>query len=94
MGVSRLDVRQEDLYTEPERSKYSTYPNMRNCLASIGIPRGVFWKRMLLGGYKEMYIVSPESSPESSPDNSRHVTPASTLPTEGVPNGTANVNGA
>ena len=75
-------MRTEDLYNEPERSHYSKYPNMKNCLASIGLPRGVYWKRMLLGGYKELFILSPESSPENSPENSQHTTPSSTFPRE------------
>jgi hypothetical protein len=78
-GSSRIDVRTEDLYNEPQRSEYAKYPNMKSCLASIGIPRDVYWKRLLLGQYKELYIVSPESSPESSPANSQQTTPSNTF---------------
>jgi hypothetical protein len=81
-GKSRIDVRTEDLYNEPERSTYSKYPNMKSCLASIGIPSRVYWKRLLLNQYKELFIVSPESSPENSPENSQNTTPSSTFAPE------------
>jgi len=81
-GKSRIDVRTEDLYNEPERTSYAKYPNMKNCLASVGIPSGVFWKRLLLGQYKELFIVSPESSPDNSPEQSQNTSPSSTFGTE------------
>ncbi|KAF2101932.1 hypothetical protein NA57DRAFT_53874 [Rhizodiscina lignyota] len=81
-GKSRIDVRTEDLYNEPERTSYSKYPNMKNCLASIGIPSKVYWKRMFTNQYKELFIISPESSPENSPENSQNTTPSSTFAPE------------
>jgi hypothetical protein len=78
----------EDLFCEPERTAYSKYPSSKNSLASIGLPRVVYWKRLLFNQFPDLYIVSPVSSPESSlnnsPENSQHVTPSSTFGREGV----------
>jgi len=70
-GKSRLQIHQEDLYPEQlrEREEYVELPNAKNNLASILIPRLVYWGRLLGGKYKNLYIVSP-SSPSNSPNNS------------------------
>ncbi|KAF1983567.1 hypothetical protein K402DRAFT_448145 [Aulographum hederae CBS 113979] len=85
-GNSRIEVKQEDLYNEPERSIYNQqgYPNMKNSLASIGLPSPVYWKRLLFNQFQDLYIVSPESSPNSSPESSQHVSPSNTFPREGA----------
>jgi hypothetical protein len=75
-------VHTQDLYNEPERTSYSKYPNMKNCLASVGIPSNVYWKRLFTNQYKELFIVSPESSPENSPEQSQNTSPSSTFPAE------------
>jgi hypothetical protein len=52
---------------------------MRLTLALITLPPTVFFKR-LLGKYKELYIVTPDSSSENSPETSQRISPNSTLP--------------
>jgi len=78
-GNSRIEVRAEDLYNEPERTAYQQYPNIKNSLASIGLPSVVYWKRLLLNQFKDLYIVSPESSPDASPEASQHTSPTNTF---------------
>jgi hypothetical protein len=79
-GNSRIEVRQEDLYNDSEKKKYAKYPNSSNSLANIGLPRLVYWKRLLLNEFQDLYIVSPESSPENSPASSQHVSPVASYP--------------
>lgn len=83
---SRVDLRMEDLWTEQERELYSKYPSSKNSLASVGLPTGVYMKRLVFGSYPDLYIVSPVSSPESSlnnsPEQSQQVSPQSTFPKE------------
>jgi hypothetical protein len=92
-GNSRLDVRMEDLFCEPERTAYAKYPSSKNSLANIGLPSRVYWKRLLFNEFPDLYIVSPVSSPENSlnnsPESSQHVTPANTFGKDGKrnPNG-------
>ncbi|KAK3078840.1 hypothetical protein LTS18_006494 [Coniosporium uncinatum] len=76
-GNSRIDVKTEDLFNDPERSTYqrAAYPNMKSNLASIGLPRIVYWKRLLLNQFEDLYIVSPESTPSNSPESSQHSSP-------------------
>jgi len=82
-GNSRIEVKTEDLYNEPERSAYQKYPNSKNSLASVGLPRAVYWKRLLLNQFQDLYIVSPDSSPNSSlngsPESSHHCSPSHTF---------------
>ncbi|KAF2403223.1 hypothetical protein EJ06DRAFT_323113 [Trichodelitschia bisporula] len=78
-GYSRITVQQGDLYPEKERDKYAEYPSYKMSLACITLPRLVYWKRLVFNQYKDLYIVSPESSPESSPQNSAHNSPQSTF---------------
>ncbi|KAF2084112.1 hypothetical protein K490DRAFT_16993, partial [Saccharata proteae CBS 121410] len=82
-GDSRVEVKTEDLYNEPERSEYQKYPNFRNSLANIGLPSSVYWKRLLFNQFQDLYIVSPESSPASSLNNSmessQRLSPSSTF---------------
>lgn len=75
---SRVDVRHGDLYPEKERCKVIDKPNYKSNVASIGLPFGVRMKRLLFDQYKDLYIVSPDSSPENSPENSAHTTPSNT----------------
>jgi len=42
------------------------------------LPFGVRVKRLLFDQYKDLYIVSPESTPESSPISSKHTSPSQT----------------
>lgn len=83
-GTSRLEVQTRDLFNEPERTQYAHYPNSKCSLASVGLPRGVYWRRLLLGHFEDLYILSPDSSPNSSTQNSSggnspdHQTPSST----------------
>jgi hypothetical protein len=81
-GNSHVEVHQGDLFPEPERKKYKDWPNMHASLAAIRLPPAVHWKRML-GRFREMYIVSPDSSPatspEDSPESSKHVSPNCTF---------------
>ncbi|KAF2834838.1 hypothetical protein M501DRAFT_999862 [Patellaria atrata CBS 101060] len=79
-GNSRIEVKTEDLYNEPEKSAYQKFPNAKNSLASIGLPSVVYWKRLLLNEYQDLYIISPESSPSTTPESSQHVSPSSTFP--------------
>ncbi|KAJ9659011.1 hypothetical protein H2201_007533 [Coniosporium apollinis] len=78
-GNSRIEVKTEDLYNEPERSAYQKFPNSKNSLASVGLPRAVYWKRLLLNQFQDLYIVSPESSPNSSPESSQNCSPSHTF---------------
>jgi len=87
-GNSRIEVRTEDLYNEPERSAYQRFPNAKNSLASIGLPSAVYWKRLLFNQYPDLYIVSPDSSPENSPESSQHVSPSNTFPKGNEPSHT------
>lgn len=72
-GKSRLQIHQEDLYPESckEREEYVELPNAKNNLASIILPRLAYYGRLLMGRYKNLYIVSP-SSPNSSPESSQY----------------------
>ncbi|KAF2759918.1 hypothetical protein EJ05DRAFT_314766 [Pseudovirgaria hyperparasitica] len=85
-GDSRVDIRMEDLWTEEERALYCDKPTAKNSVASVGLPRIAYYKRLLLNSYPELYIVSPASSPNSSantsPESSQHVSPQSTFPKE------------
>jgi hypothetical protein len=69
-GDSSIEVRHGDLYPEPQRELFKEFPNMKLSLSSIRLPRSVYWKR-ILGQFKNLYIISPESSPNSSPENSQ-----------------------
>jgi hypothetical protein len=69
-GNSSVEVQHGDLFPEPLRSRLAHLPNMKLSLSAITLPRSVYWKR-ILGQYKELYIVSPESSPSTSPENSQ-----------------------
>jgi hypothetical protein len=77
-GNSRVEVRHGDLYPEKDRSRFIDKPNYKSNVASVGLPFTVRMKRLLFDQYKDLYIVSPDSSPENSPENSAHTTPSST----------------
>lgn len=61
-GTSRLNIQVRDLLNEPDRTLHSGRPNQSSSIANAGLPRGVWWRRLLLGEYKELFILSPESS--------------------------------
>ncbi|KAI9727296.1 MAG: hypothetical protein M1828_006915 [Chrysothrix sp. TS-e1954] len=83
-GTSRLDIKTCDLWTEPERTAYHRFPNAKSSVASVGLPRGVYWRRMFFGHFQDLYILSPESSPSSSvaasPDNTTDSSPDGPTP--------------
>jgi len=78
-GNSSMEVQQGDLFPERERRSYERWPNMRASLAAVSLPPPVRWKRMLLGRFRELYIVSPDASPQSSPEASQNVSPQDTF---------------
>jgi hypothetical protein len=79
-ATSYLDVKRHDLYLPDEKQQYAKLPNFNSNLASIKVPSLAYWFRLFLGGYSDLYIVSPESSPNSSvaDDDSRRTSPTST----------------
>jgi hypothetical protein len=78
-GNSSMEVQQGDLFPERERASYERWPSMRASLAAVSLPRPVRWKRMLLGRFRDMYIISPDGSPQSSPEASQNVSPQDTF---------------
>jgi hypothetical protein len=78
-GNSTMEVHQGDLFPERDRPSCESWPNMRASLSSVRLPRSVSWKRLLLGRFREMYIVSPDASPQSSPEASQSVSPQDTF---------------
>src|SRR3978361_1119371 len=79
-GDSRVEVHHGDLLPAAERANLPDWPSLKLNLASISLPRGAYFKR-LLGQCKELYVVSPESSPTNSPENSQQISPNSTFRT-------------
>jgi hypothetical protein len=69
-GASRVEIKTRDLFSGPEQQLYKDLPNQSNALASCPIPRRVFWRRLFLGDFKDMYVLSPDSSRETSKANS------------------------
>ncbi|EOD49537.1 hypothetical protein GTA08_BOTSDO10873 [Neofusicoccum parvum] len=65
-GDSRVEVKREDLWNDEEKSVYSEFPNSKSGLASICLPRSVWFKRMLFNQFQDLYIVSPETTPNNS----------------------------
>ncbi|OJD30516.1 uncharacterized protein BKCO1_5900048 [Diplodia corticola] len=65
-GDSRVEVKREDLWNDEEKSTYSDFPNSKSGLASVCLPRSVWFKRMLFNQFQDLYIVSPETTPTSS----------------------------
>jgi hypothetical protein len=88
-----MEVQQGDLFPERERRSYERWPNMRASLAAVSLPPPVRWKRMLLGRFRELYIVSPDASPQSSPEASQSVSPQDTFPREGPDAGAGETQG-
>lgn len=82
-GASRVHVQTKDLWNSQERAKWSDLPNASSSVASVGLPRQVYWRRMMMGHFQTLYVVSPDHSPASSqnstPENSQHVSPANTF---------------
>lgn len=83
-GASRVHIQTKDLWNDAERKKWSDYPNASLSVASVGLPRTVYWRRMMMNEFRILYIVSPDHSPASSedpsPNSSQHVSPANTFP--------------
>lgn len=79
-GTAYVEIKRHDLYLPEEKELYADFPNYDSSLASIKVPTLAYWSRMFLGGYDELYIVSPESSPNSSiaDEDSRRTSPTST----------------
>ncbi|KAK7510024.1 uncharacterized protein IWZ02DRAFT_148906 [Phyllosticta citriasiana] len=69
-GDSRVEVKREDLWTDTEKSDFSYFPNSKSGLASICLPRSVWFKRLLFNQFPDLYIVSPETTPASSVNGS------------------------
>lgn len=66
-GDSRVEVKREDLWNDVEKSEYcEQYPNSKSGLASVCLPRSVWFKRMLFNQFQDLYIVSPETTPSGS----------------------------
>lgn len=61
-GTSRLDIQVRDLLNEPDRTLHAGRPNQTDSIANAGLPRSVWWKRLLFGEFKELFILSPDSS--------------------------------
>ncbi|TKA63801.1 hypothetical protein B0A49_06321 [Cryomyces minteri] len=76
---SCVEVLTEDLWNAHEQSLYHNYPNAKSSLASVCLPSKVYWSRLLLGQYPELYIVSPERSPETSPNASQESSRSNTF---------------
>lgn len=81
-GRSRIHIQNKDLWSPSERAKWSDMPSARLSIASVGLPRMVYIRRMM-GHFQTLYIVSPDHSPASSenttPESSQHPTPAHTF---------------
>ncbi|KAF2173587.1 hypothetical protein M409DRAFT_61934 [Zasmidium cellare ATCC 36951] len=77
---SYIDVKRHDLYLPEEKEQYSSLPNFDSSLASVKIPSQAYWSRLFLGGYDNLFIVSPETSPNSSvaSGDSKRSSPTST----------------
>lgn len=77
---SYVDVKRHDLYLPEEKELYGSLPNFDSSLASVKIPSQAYWSRLFLGGYDNLFIVSPETSPASSTasDDSKRSSPTST----------------
>lgn len=82
-GASRINLKTKDLWTIQERNSWGTLPNAQLSVASVGLPRSVYWRRMMMGHFQTLYIISPDHSPasseSSSPNDTHHPTPASTF---------------
>lgn len=70
--ASNLEVKRHDLYLPYERDEYSKLPNYDSSLASIRLPPNVYWGRLLMGSYGDLFIVSPETSPDNSEAGSQN----------------------
>lgn len=64
-------MKRHDLYLPYERDEYSKYPNYDSSLASIRLPPNVYWGRLLMGSYEDLFIVSPETTPDNSESGSQ-----------------------
>ncbi|KAL9531153.1 hypothetical protein SMMN14_05296 [Sphaerulina musiva] len=77
---SYIEVKRHDLFLPNEQREFRNTPNYDSSLASVKLPTSVYWSRLILGGYENLYIVSPEGSPASSvaDDESRRTSPTTT----------------
>ena len=80
--ASTVELKRCHLFLPEEKDEFRDYPNFDSPLASINLPRSMFWTRALFGTYDELYIISPETSPEgsvASSDESRKISRSSTF---------------
>ncbi|KAM3414016.1 hypothetical protein BST61_g10678 [Cercospora zeina] len=77
---SYVEVKRHDLFLPNEQREYRNTPNYDSNLASVKIPAMAYWSRLILGGYENLYIVSPETTPNSSvaDDDSHRPSPSTT----------------
>ncbi|KAK4936292.1 hypothetical protein LTR28_010196, partial [Elasticomyces elasticus] len=79
---SYVEIQRRDLYLGNEHDLYADFPNYNSSLASIQIPRQIYWNHGLFNSYPELYIISRETSPSSSAaesqESSRRLSPSST----------------
>lgn len=80
--TSYLEVEGKDFCLDHEKQQHAKSYNYHSSLASIKVPTMVYWSRLLFGHYKDLYIISRQSSAESSmmDDDSRRTSPSSTWP--------------
>ncbi|QIW99782.1 hypothetical protein AMS68_005300 [Peltaster fructicola] len=79
-GTSSLDLYGYDLCLPEEKDSFKHRAAYWVNLASVPIPRSIYWQHLITGSYDQLYIVSPQSSPENSiyEGDSRKVSPSST----------------
>ncbi|OAL44803.1 hypothetical protein IQ07DRAFT_592082 [Pyrenochaeta sp. DS3sAY3a] len=57
-GAGRVEILAEDLMMPDEREKYRNKPTLKSSVANVGLPTMAYWKRVMLGSYQDLYIVS------------------------------------
>jgi len=80
--AATVEVKQHDLYMPDEQEQFRAYPTYDSSLAEIILPSKVYWSRMLLGSYDQLYILSEERNPAYSSEGSlesRKISPSSTF---------------
>ncbi|KAJ9666243.1 hypothetical protein H2201_003677 [Coniosporium apollinis] len=61
-GSLSIHIAFEDTLTKEERAEHPGLPNMKSSLAGGTLPPKVFFKRLLLNQFKNLYILTPRSS--------------------------------
>lgn len=71
-GASRIDISARDALPPPARQVADErgLPSSTLALANVGLPRRVYWRRLLLGQFQELYILSAETGAPCSGGNS------------------------